>query len=325
MKSLCLEKTGSLKLQNTPVPEILPELEQDESLLKVTHCAVCRTDAKMWKMGHRDLVLPRVLGHEICGYIEKSGKRFVLWPGDSCGTCAQCRSGAENLCRYMKITGFNNNGGFAEYVAVKKRNLIPIPDALPGKVACLAEPLACTINAAYQADVMPGDEALIFGAGPVGLMAALALKEKGAKPFIIEINSDKLKCSEEFRKKTSIKADVKFERSDFDIIINAAPSIETFLTGINRLDKGGRFCIFSGFTNCSTLPADLLNEVHYRQLKISGAYGCTRRNMEEAVVILLKYKEEFESIIDCCISLEHVSLVIQKILAGEALKFVVKL
>ncbi len=112
MKSLQLVKTGSLVRKDIPIP--VPGA--DETLLNVTRCAICRTDAKMWGKGHRDLIMPRVLGHEICGIDEKTGRRYALWPGKACGCCGQCRTGSENLCSSMRITGFHTDGGFAEYV-----------------------------------------------------------------------------------------------------------------------------------------------------------------------------------------------------------------
>ena len=70
--------------------------------LKVLFCAVCRTDAKMWSQGHRDLVLPRVLGHEMVVLHEESGTQYTVWPGQHCGQCMYCLQGRENLCQQMK-------------------------------------------------------------------------------------------------------------------------------------------------------------------------------------------------------------------------------
>ena len=320
MKSLELEKIGSLKLISGPIPKAGP----DESLLKVTHCAICRTDAKMWERGQRDLVLPRVLGHEICGFTETGGKRYVVWPGKSCGDCKQCKTGFENLCDSMEITGFHKNGGFAEFISVPKSCLIPIPDNLPGAIACLAEPLACTINATEQASVTAGNDILIYGAGSVGLLMALAAKAKGANPFLVEIDTEKLIRSQIFQKKTGIKASLNFKRPDFDTVINAASAHEIFENGIHKLRKGGFFCLFSGFLGDDTVSIHLINEIHYRQLKMAGAYGCTRPQMEKAVEILLNYKNELAFLVENTIKLNEVSRTMPKVLSGKFFKFVVK-
>ena len=98
--TLEIEETSSVKQQ--PVP-------QGYSQFQVLCCAICRTDAKMWEQGHRDLVFPRVLGHEMV-VSDKNGNRYVVWPGKSCGLCRYCRNGRENLCEDMKITGFHHDG-----------------------------------------------------------------------------------------------------------------------------------------------------------------------------------------------------------------------
>lgn len=321
MNSLILEKIGSLNYQKIPIPAV----GSGEILLKVTHCAVCKTDAKMWKMGQRDLVVPRILGHEICGYETDCRKRFVVWPGKACGTCVQCKQRTENLCEMMEITGFHKNGGFAEYVAVPKSSLIPIPDALPGNIAVLAEPLACAINALERINVTAGSDILIYGAGPVGILMALAVKEKNANPFIIEINPDKLKRSKKFQDETGIKAAQEFNQVKFEFAINAASSVDTFLNGLKMLKSGGGFCLFSGFTDSGSIPAALINEIHYWQLKVAGAYGCTRRQIKEAVEILTKQKDKVVFLIEEHIRLEQIPSVLPKVLSGAVLKFVAEL
>ncbi len=322
MNSLQLEKIGSLKLKKTPVPKPNP----GEVLLKVSHCTLCRTDAKMWERGQRDLVLPRILGHEICGFSEASGKRFVVWPGKACGYCKQCKTGTENLCREMQIMGFHKDGGLSEYVAVPESSLIPVPDDLPGDIASLAEPLACAINALQQAKAKAGDRVLIFGAGPVGLLMALGVHAQGAYPFIREINPDRFIQSEKFCNKIGIKCDSEQSGSGsgFDAVINAASSTDTFLNGIPELNDAGCFCLFSGLTDDKPIPVSLINEIHYRQLRIVGAYGCTGPHMEKAVKILSDNKNEVKLLIQGHIRLENVSLVLPEIAAGKALKYIVE-
>lgn len=318
MKALQLETIGALKLKQIPKP--VPG--HGETLLKVTHCAVCRTDAKMWKSGHRDLTLPRVLGHEICGISEDNGRRFILWPGKSCRICELCRSGAENLCREMRITGFHNDGGFAEYVAASESSLIPLPDDLPGDIAVLAEPLACSINALHQGGVRSGYNVLIYGAGPVGLLMGMAVRAQNANPFIREISDSKLDRSEAFRSEISIRIPEISGNHDFDVVINAAPSSDTFSEGLSELRTGGCFCLFSGLTDEQPIPVSRINDIHYRQLQVTGAYGCTADQMKEALEILSDYKD-VKLPIEAHIRLEEVSDVLPKILSGKVLKFVV--
>lgn len=320
MKALKLEKTGVLNLIQAPLPEAGP----GEVLLNVSYCALCRTDAKMFQQGQRDLVLPRILGHEIYGYEEKSGKNYVVWPGKACGACSQCRRGSENLCPNMHILGFHEDGGLAEAVVVPQTGLIPVPEDLPGHLACLAEPLACGMNALEQARVSGKEKILIYGGGPVGLMLALAAQTRGAEPFVLEKNPSKFERSASFRQQTGIKGGLECLLSEFDVIINAAPSSETFAHGIPKLISGGCFCLFSGLTSEYSVPVSLLNEIHYRQLHVTGAYGCTREQMRKALHILSEHGKSIASLIEEQISPERVPSVLEKVLSGQVMKFIVQ-
>jgi L-iditol 2-dehydrogenase len=317
VKALRLENIGVLELKESPVPQA----GVDKTVLKVTHCAVCRTDAKMWRIGHRDLVLPRVLGHEICGVSEKLGQRVVVWPGQSCGQCDMCLKGSENLCRGMRIIGFHEDGGFAEYVRVPESSLVAVPDDLPGDVAALAEPVACAVNAVRQAEVAAGEDVLIYGAGPVGLLTAVAVRARGARPFLKEINPLRLVQTETFRLKIGARTS---EKRAYDVVVNAAPSTDTFTDGLSHLADGGRFCLFSGLTDNRNVPASVINEIHYRQLRISGAYGCTRAQMESALKIISDFRHEVEWLIEARVTLAAVPSVLPKIADGLALKTIVE-
>jgi len=302
----------------------MPVAGSDERLLKVTHCALCRTDAKMWQKGHRDLVLPRIMGHEICGISVENGKRFVAWPGRACGHCDPCRKGHENLCSEMQITGFHKNGGLAEYVGVAESGLTPVPDGLPGDIASLAEPLACGINALQQTGLGKEDKLLIYGAGTVGLLMSLAARAQDAVPFIRDICPAKLAKSEDFRDKIGVACAEKSGNPDFDVVVNAAPASETFLKGLCDLKPGGCFCLFSGLTDALPIPVSALNDIHYRQLRVVGAYGCTRDQMKMAVDILRDFKTEVKCLIEDHVELKQVPAMLSKILEGKALKFVVR-
>jgi D-arabinose 1-dehydrogenase-like Zn-dependent alcohol dehydrogenase len=320
MIALRLEETGLLSFEETP----LPQPGKNEALIKISHCAICRTDAKAWRYSQRDLVLPRILGHEICCTWVNTGKRYVVWPGKSCGQCQHCLSGAENLCPDMQILGFHRDGGFAEYAVVPQSSLIPVPENLPGHIACLAELLACGINALDQAHLSSGNRVLIFGGGPAGLLMALAARTKGAQPFILEKNKVKLQRSEDFRNSFGIDASTECTLLHADVAVNAAPSVDTVLRGLPTLNAGGCFCLFSGFPGTESIPASLLNEIHYRQLRVVGAYGCTHIQMQEALTVLNEQQSSVELLIEGRITLAQVPRALEEIIAGQRLKYVVE-
>lgn len=321
MRSVLLKEIGLLVMADIPEPSPGP----GQALLDVSRCALCRTDAKMWAQGQRDLSLPRVLGHEICGTREGTDDRFVVWPGDACGKCVHCVGMAENLCTDMKILGFNRDGGLAEKVLVPESALIRVPAALADSVACLAEPLACAFNALEQSNVSEGDTLLILGGGPLGLLLSLAAKTVGACPFVVEASPAKLHKSEAFRGRLNIQADSANGSGTFDVAVNACSPVETLFTGVSRLRPGGCFCLFSGFPGEDIFPAKTLNEIHYRQLRVVGAYGCTRAQMAHSLVVLDKFQVEAKLLIEEEIPLHETEDRLGRVLAGQALKIVVNM
>lgn len=320
MRSLRLVEPRLLTVEESASPQPV----QGRIRVKVLYCALCRTDAKMWQRGHRDLKLPRVLGHEICG-ITPSGKRVVIWPGESCGTCRYCKSGLENLCPDVSILGFNRDGGLADYVFVPESSLLEVPRDLPSDIACLAEPLACCLNAVRQIRVAAHEQVLILGAGPVGLLLGMAVQSLGAEACVYEISPEKLSQSALFREKLGIFGTSEFPASDFDVVINAASSLETFSQVLPQMRRAGRYCLFSGLPDGIEIPANVINEIHYRQLEVTGAYGCTRKNMAEALDMLNHHQAEAALLIEAHIPLHEVAFRLDRIANGESFKIVVRL
>ncbi|MFP4031993.1 MAG: alcohol dehydrogenase catalytic domain-containing protein [Desulfococcaceae bacterium] len=318
MKALRLHEPGRLSLEETAEPAPCPE----ELVLRVTHCAICRTDAKMWRMGHRDLIPPRILGHELVGE-GPDRVRYAVWPGIACGRCPACRGGAENLCPEMRIVGFHRDGGFAEHVAVPKAGLLPVPPEVPGTVACLAEPLACAINGLDQTGVRSGDRTLVFGAGPLGLLIGLAARHRGAEPVIWEIRPDRLAETRAFRDRVGVPEDAGAS-TGYDAALNAAPAGSTIGEGLARLRPGGRFCLFSGLTGGSPPSLADLNRIHYRQLTVTGAYGCTRDGMRKALQILAECPNEAALLVEAEVGLAEVPELLPTILEGRGLRRVIR-
>lgn len=322
MKALVLKELKNIRIADIKTPDC----SGSGMLLKVITCSICRTDAKMWSQGQKDLVIPRVLGHEICGQSLNSDERFVVWPASTCNKCYYCKNGAENLCRNIQVIGFHRDGGFAEYISVPKESLIKISEKIPPEIACMTELMASAINAIEQVNLQKNQKVLIYGGGPAGLLLGLACLYYHAAPFILEKNPEKIKLVAHFCKKTDIPiSDTATSFDKFDVAINAAPDSTTFLDGISKLNAGGKYCLFSGFTKNVPIPTDLLNEIHYRQLTIVGAYGSTKRQMEIALKIFENNPQIIKLLIHRIIKLEDVPFVLSEVLLGQALKYVVNL
>jgi L-iditol 2-dehydrogenase len=309
MKAAVLKAPGVLELCDLPDP-LCPE---GGALLKVLACAVCGTDVKMIEQGHRDLSYPRVLGHEMVGRIVEidsdsdsslaEGDLIQVWPGIACGRCRPCLRGADNLCPDIKIMGFNCDGGFADLLTLPRQILSAGVNRLAQgadlDLAALAEPLACCINGQEKASVSQGDRVLICGGGPIGAMHALLAEHHGAEKIIV---TERLPCRISLLEKhtravivnpaeESGKAVLAKEGgAGVDVILTATPEVLVDNDLQKLLSPGGRICIFSGPAPGNYQERMDLRSIHYHELTISGAYGCSSRQNRQAVKLLTSGK-----------------------------------
>jgi L-iditol 2-dehydrogenase len=282
MKAVVVEKIGSFEIKDVK----MPVSGDDEVLVQVLVTGLCRTDLKLIRLGHRDLVLPRIPGEEVVGRIIgvgqrvkdfSLGQRVYVYPGTSCGTCRPCLSGAENLCTAMKIMGFHRNGGFAEFVAAPARSLIPIPDYVSEAEAVFAEPLSCCLNALELARLVKDETIAIWGAGPAGMLLARAATAMGAAP--VNIDPDQ-------RRASLANGVCEPPPGPFDVCIVAVGSMNAYCQALTRLGPRGRLVVFSGLSpDNSSTPVDL-NTLHYLEQTIVGAYGCSFRHSVAALQLI---------------------------------------
>ncbi len=304
MKAAVLRAPGVMVLEDYPDP-VTPT---GGALLEIKACAVCGTDLKMREHGHRDLDLPRVLGHEMVGRIVEidsdsslaEGDEVQLWPGVACGKCRTCRRGADNLCPNIKIMGFNCDGGFAQLLALPGQSLSGgvnlLPPGTDSCLAALAEPLACCINGQEQACVGKGERVLIYGGGPIGALHALLAEQRAAEKIIIaEKKPNRISL---LKKHTSaVVVDLAEEsgtailaeeigKVGVDAILTATPEVRVDNDLLKLLSPGGRVCIFSGPASGNCHEKIDIRSIHYHELAVIGAYGCTSRQNQQAVELL---------------------------------------
>jgi L-iditol 2-dehydrogenase len=343
MKAALLEGINKLRITNVPTPKC----KQGEVLIKVGVCGMCRTDMKAYMYGQRDLRLPRIIGHEIAGTVVemgegvtqvKLGDRVQVAPGLPCGSCSYCLQGLHHMCDYVQIIGFHYDGGFAEYVLVPNNGvscgvLNKIPEELSFQEAAITEPLACSINMQESLQVGLGDIVIIFGAGPLGILNAKLAVARGAnKVILIEINENRLAIAKnrEFHycvnplQTNSIKEVMEVTGGrGADVVIPCCPDPDVVGTGLAMLSKRGRFGFFSGLMmNFGSIKVDF-NLIHYKELRVYGAYGCSSLHNRTAVEMLVTEKVKVKDMITRCIQLEEVISGIKMIADMKEMKIVI--
>lgn len=180
MRVMQLERAGApLAAAERPIPEPRP----GQVLLRVHACGICRTDLHLLDGEVGVSALPRVLGHQIVATVEGCGKRVgVPWLAWTCGLCAACRAGRENLCERAQFTGRDVDGGFAEYALADERFCLPLPDRYPDEQAA---PLLCAGIIGHRALGMCGDATRIglYGFGAAAHICCQLARWQGRQVF----------------------------------------------------------------------------------------------------------------------------------------------
>jgi threonine dehydrogenase-like Zn-dependent dehydrogenase len=285
---LLLRAPGDLVLEHGPGSRP----DNADVPVAVSACGICGTDFKMWREGHPTLRLPRVLGHEIVGVRTDTSKPVAVWPGRSCGQCLSCRNGHENLCGQMRILGFHVDGGWSQHVWTPPGSLLDLPPGLDPALATLAEPLACAFNGWDQTGgPAPDEPVLIVGGGILGLLLAWIARRAGASVSVAEIQHEQRSLIRPFIESISaILAPDTIPDASASICFTAAPGTKPAQTALRALLPGGTWGFFCGLPPSETTPASLWNPVHYRQLHVTGSYGCTRAQMQKSLQQLMQFQ-----------------------------------
>jgi 2-desacetyl-2-hydroxyethyl bacteriochlorophyllide A dehydrogenase len=203
MQAVVFPEPETVTVEQVPDPRCGPE----EVIVRVAMAGLCGTDLHIYRNEY-PARFPLIPGHELAGTIVEAGTEVVdLRPGDrvavdpnlSCGRCYFCRNLQANHCQNWEGIGITRAGGFAEYVAAPARACYRLPDSLSDTQAAFIEPLSCVVYALTRLRIQPGDEALIFGAGPMGLLLAQALRHSGAaRVVVVEKQPDRLALARQF-------------------------------------------------------------------------------------------------------------------------------
>ncbi len=335
MKAALLRRIGQLDVLDLP----RPPLPRGGVLVAVEMAALCRSDVKMVRQGQRDLVLPRILGHEAAGTVIASGHpdwppgtRVALYPASFCGHCPACLSGHHTRCGKLRISGFNEDGFFRGLVPCPEEattSLVRLPAGLPAETAVLAEPLACCISALRRfADLQRGT-ALVIGAGAVGSLFAALLLAQGWDCVLVA-DRDRRRLERELPPRvTALHAstgeilDALEERNArLDLIVPACPG------GLSwpfweAMNPGGGVSFFSGMET-ETLAVIESNRIHYNELTLAGSYGCRLQDFEEALRLLACGKVDLSFLEPERIGIEGIAQGMARIETGEVKKVIIQ-
>ena len=216
-----------VKVEEVPVPRVT---KPDDVLLEVKAGGLCGTDPAILE-GRHPASVPVILGHEYAGVVidvgeavkgVKPGDHVVIDPNIKCGKCYYCRNGKQNLCENMTTLGIFIDGGFTKYNVAPESAVYRIPEDMDWKDAALVEPVSCVVNGVRRARIKPGDNVVIIGAGPIGLIWTALAKRAGAGRVIVSETMQK-------RQKAA-------EKLGADIVID--PTLEDPIARVKELTNG---------------------------------------------------------------------------------------
>lgn len=342
MRSIQYWGPGDIRLEEVSVKP----LEDGEVLVKVESALTCGTDVKTYRRGHPVLIkqIPSGFGHEFAGIIEKSGNnvegfevgdRVVAANSAPCGECFYCKKEEYNLCENLHLL----NGAYAQYITVPerivKKNMLKLPEGLSFDKAAFCEPLANVVHGVERTEIKAGQTVGIIGIGPIGLMFAKLAKLKGAKVIAAGRNPLKLKLAKEFAQADEVIDLTKYpnpekifmslteEGKGLDVAVECVglPSIWERMFSLVR--PGGTVHFFGGCKSGSTVTFDT-TRMHYGDIKMMSVFHHTPQYFRQALELIASGDVDVEKLITDTVGLEDVRNALEKHIAGEAIKFLVK-
>ena len=268
-----------------------PICDSNNVKIKITHTAICGTDLHIYKWddwAQRTLKLPLIIGHEFCGIIEEVGPSVTHYkPGQrvsgeghiTCGFCRNCRAGKRHLCEFTKGVGVHRDGAFAEYIVMPESNIWPIDQSIPSEIAAFFDPFGNAVHSALSYRVA-GEDILITGAGPIGLMAVVICNFIGARNVVItDINEYRLKIAKKLGASKTINITKKSIndcyselgiKSGFDIGLEMSGNSAAFNSMLEHMYHGGKIALLGLLPNSTIINWD---NIIFKGLKLKGIYG----------------------------------------------------
>ena len=271
------------------VPE--PEPGPNDLLIRVRKTAICGTDIHIYswdEWARKTIPVPMTVGHEFSGEVVDMGSEVqgyhkgqrVSGEGHiTCGRCRNCRAGRRHLCPNTVGVGVNRPGCFAEYLVIPAENAYPLPDSLPDEIAAFLDPLGNATHTALSFDLV-GEDVLITGAGPIGMMATGIARHAGARNIVItDMNDYRLGIAKEM----GATRTVNVQQQDLQEVMRELGMEEGFDVGMEMSGAGPAFRqLISGMVHGGKVallgipPSDTAidwNEVIFKGLFLKGVYG----------------------------------------------------
>ena len=319
---------------------LIPAPGPGDVLIKVNKSAICGTDAHIWKWDEwsaANVPVPMVVGHEFCGEIVETGPSASKYrigqrvSGEGhivCGTCRNCRAGRGHLCRNTIGVGVNRPGSFAEYVCIPESNVVPIPNDIPDEIAVIFDPFGNAVHTTLTFDLL-GEDVLITGAGPIGIMGALVAQKAGARKVVItDLSPYRIELARKMgiqhvvnagtEKLTDVMARIGMTEG-FDVGLEMSGAAPAMRDMIDVMNNGGKVALLgiapTGF-------AVDWNKIIFKMLNIKGIYGREMYDTWYKMIAMVQSGLDLSGIITHRFSIDDFEQGFNAMLSGEAGKVI---
>lgn len=342
MKAAVLGSDHNITIENKDNPRP----EEKEVRVKVKRCGVCMTDVYI-QNGAFSVSDFLVLGHEFAGVVDdigpsvtrfQEGDKVAANPIINCGYCSHCQEGNTNFCENATVLGGAGeniiDGGFQEYTIVPEKNLSKLDGSVSFTRGAFAEPLACAIRGVNRVQINPGDDVLLIGAGPMGLLLLQLLKKQGASQIIVsEILEDRREVAKEFGadhvfspKGVNLPhkvAKVSASGKGVDVAIEAVGSKQTAKVSLQSLRRGGKMLIFGVPPEEAEIPVNIF-KTYYKEKDILGSFALTKKDFRQSISLINSGKLNLEKLVTHTMRLEKLNTAIELANEGQGLKKQIK-
>ncbi|MDD5705394.1 MAG: zinc-binding alcohol dehydrogenase family protein [Kiritimatiellae bacterium] len=320
MKALYITNPGRTEIRDIPVP--VPK--DDEALLQVKMVGFCGSDLNTYRGRNPMVTLPRIPGHEVAAEVGavgkgvpasiKPGMPVTVSPYTNCGACPSCRRARPNACQFNQTMGVQRDGAMTEYVCVPWGRLYHSPK-LSLKELAIVEPLTVGFHAAARGEIKPGDKAVVFGCGAIGLGAVAGAAWRGAETIAVDIDAAKLEVARQVGAAhviNSSKQDIhaaltELTRDGPDVVIEAIGLPATFRAAVEEVAFSGRV-VYIGYAKEPVAYETKL--FVQKELDIRGSRNALN-DFTDVIAMLERGQFPAAALISSVVSLAH---------AGEALE-----
>ena len=268
-----------------------PKCGTNDVKIKVTHSSICGTDLHIYKWNkwaENNITTPLIIGHEFCGIVHEVGSSVTHYsPGQrvsgeghiTCGYCRNCRAGQKHLCHRTIGVGIHRDGAFADYIVIPESNVWPVNEEIPSDIASFFDPFGNAVHAGLHYEMI-GEDVLITGAGPIGLMATSICNFVGARNVVItDVNEYRLDLAREMgaTKAINVRSNSIAEffpelnmTSGFDVGLEMSGASEALSDIVSNMYHGGKIALLGLIPKTTQINWD---SIIFKGLTVKGIYG----------------------------------------------------